>query len=70
MSIVTTPASEPPITGETPPTTLVPPPYGTTAAPADSAQLRPSDSSRSSRGRSTTSGTVSNRPRNARTMSL
>src|SRR3954466_1440283 len=55
--------------GSTPPTTLVPPPYGTTAALAAPAHSSTSSISRSSRGRGTRSGTGPKRPRSPRTVS-
>ena len=55
--------------GSSPPTTLVPPPNGIAAAPADEHQSSRRSRSASSRGRATTSGGLSIRPRNARTRS-
>ena len=53
----------------TPPTTLVPPPKGMTAAPSASAQLSTVSISDSSRGSATRSGGFSNSPRKPRTTS-
>ncbi len=68
--MVTTPSKRSGSTaGSTPPTTLVPPPNGMTAAFAPSAHSRTASISPSSAGWATTSGGWSNRPRKARTTS-
>ena len=69
MSSETAPSKRSGTSHCTPPETLVPPPYGTTATFASAAHSSTASTSRSPRGRATTSGGKSKRPAKPRTTS-